>query len=99
MSNDHDGHASVILMAFVLGAVTGAATALLMAPTTGEETRRVLNDKAREGREKAGVAADQGREFVRRQRDHLSTAVDRGREAYQRAREVEGNPEPVEDQG
>ena len=97
MSNDHDGHASVILMAFVLGAITGAATALLMAPTTGEETRRVLNDKAREGREKAGVASEQGREFVRRQRDHLSTAVDRGREAYQRARE--DNAQPAEDQG
>lgn len=97
MSNDHDGHASVILMAFVLGAITGAATALLMAPTTGEEARRVLNDKAREGREKAGVAAEQGREFVRRQRDHLSTAVDRGREAYQSARE--DNAQPAEDRG
>lgn len=87
MSNEHDGHASVILMAFVLGAITGAATALLMAPATGEEARRVLNDRAREGREKAESAAEQGREFVRRQREHLSTAVDRGREAYKRARD------------
>lgn len=97
MSKDDDGHAGAILMAFVLGAITGAATALLMAPTTGEETRRVLNDRAREGREKAEAAAEQGREFVRRQRDQVSTAVDRGREAYKRARE--GNEQPVEDQG
>lgn len=97
MSKDSDGHASVILMAFVLGAITGAATALLMAPTTGEEARKVLNDRARESRDKAEAAAEQGREFVRKQREHLSTAVDRGREAYKRARE--GNEQPVEDQG
>lgn len=94
MSKDHDGHASVILMAFVLGAVAGAAAALLVTPATGEEARRALNEKAREGREKADAAAKQGREFVRRQREHLSAAVDRGREAYQRAREAEPEPAP-----
>ncbi len=30
------------MLAFVLGALTGAAVALLMAPATGEETRRML---------------------------------------------------------
>ena len=58
-------------MAFVLGAVTGAAVALLMAPATGEETRRMLAEKAREGRERANEAARQGREFLNRQRDNL----------------------------
>ena len=95
MSRDHDGHAGVVLMAFVLGAITGAAVALLSTPTSGTDTRRYLGDKAREGREKAEVAAQQGREFVQRQREHLSTAIDRGREAYQRARE----DQPAEDQG
>ena len=89
MARDHDGHAGVILMAFVMGAITGAAAALLAAPAPGTETRRVLNERAREGREKATVAARQGREFVQRQREHLSTAIDRGRDAYQRARESE----------
>ena len=97
MSRDSDGHAAIILMAFVMGAITGAAAALLAAPTSGSETRRVLNEKAREGREKATVAAQQGREFVRRQRDHLSTAVDRGRDAYQRARQ--GEQQPAEEEG
>jgi gas vesicle protein len=36
-----------VVIAFVLGAVTGAAVALLMAPASGEETRRILEDKAR----------------------------------------------------
>jgi gas vesicle protein len=70
----------------VLGAITGAAVALLLAPASGEETRRILGEKAKEGREKASGAARQGKEFLNRQRDTLSTAIDRGREAYNQAR-------------
>ena len=84
MGRDQDGHAGAVLMAFVLGAVSGAAVALLWAPTVGEDTRRLLNEKAREGRERAGDAAREGREFVNRQRDTISTAIDRGRDAYER---------------
>ena len=89
MARDHDGNAGVILMAFIMGAITGAAAALLAAPAAGTETRQVLNERARGGREKAKVAARQGREFVQRQREHLSKAIDRGRDAYQQARESE----------
>ena len=52
MSRDHDGYAGVVLMAFVMGAMTGVAVGLLWTPTTGEERRRFLNERAREGREK-----------------------------------------------
>jgi len=86
MARDHDGDAGTLLMAFVLGAVSGAAMALLWAPGPGEETRRLLNDKAREGRERANDVARQGRDFVDRQRESITTAIDRGREAYQSAR-------------
>ena len=85
MANNDNG-AGTVVVAFVLGALTGAAVALLMAPATGEETRRMLIDKAREGRDKAGDAARQGRELWNRQRENLSNAFDRGREAYQQAR-------------
>ena len=91
MSNDN-GSAPAILMAFVLGAIAGAATALLWAPQSGDETRRLLAEKAREGREKAAEAAHKGREFVDRQREHLTGAIERGKEAYQRAR---GTEEPA----
>ena len=86
-----DGHAGAVLMAFVLGAVSGAAVALLWAPNAGADTRRLLNEKVREGRERATDAARQGREFAARQREHLSTAIDRGREAYQSARDKNGD--------
>lgn len=85
MAKDDSGAGGVIV-AFVLGAITGAAVALLMAPATGEELRRTLGEKAREGREKANEAARQGREMWNRQRDTLSTAFERGRDAYQQAR-------------
>jgi gas vesicle protein len=86
MARDDSGAAGTVVLAFVLGAVTGAAVALLMAPASGEETRRMLADKAREGRDKAGEAALQGRELWDRQRETLGTAFERGREAYQQAR-------------
>jgi gas vesicle protein len=86
MARDDAGAAGTVFVAFVLGAITGAAVALLLAPASGEETRRILAEKAKEGREKANDAARQGKEFLNRQRDTLGTAIDRGREAYNQAR-------------
>ena len=92
MARDEAGAAGTIVVSFVLGAITGAAVALLMAPATGEETRRILGEKAREGRDRANDAARQGREFINRQRDTFSSAVERGREAYNQARTGAGAP-------
>ena len=83
MARDDSG---TVVVAFVLGAIAGAAVALLMAPASGEETRRILAEKAREGRERAEEAARQGRDFLNRQKETLSNAVERGREAYEQAR-------------
>ena len=90
MSRDSNGGGSVML-AFVLGAVAGAAVALLVAPAAGEETREYLGKRAREGRDRAKDAArdagEQGREFYQRQRENVTSAIERGREAFQQARE------------
>jgi gas vesicle protein len=91
MSRDDNG-AGTVIVAFVLGALTGAAVALLLAPASGEETRRLLSEKAKEGRDKASDAARQGREFLNRQRDTLSSAIERGREAYNQARGPQPGP-------
>lgn len=85
MARDDSG-AGTVVVAFVLGALTGAAVALLMAPASGEETRRILAEKAREGRERAEEAARQGRDFLNRQKQTFADAVERGRDAYQQAR-------------
>src|SRR4051812_25605862 len=88
MARDDAGAAGTVIVAFVLGALTGAAVALLVAPATGEETRRTLAEKAREGRQRATEAARQGREFVNRHKDTISTAIERGRDAYEQARDA-----------
>jgi len=86
MAKEEGSGAGSILLAFILGAVSGAAVALLYAPATGRETREFLGDKAREGRERANKAAERGREMINQGRETLTTAIDRGREAYQQAR-------------
>ena len=87
--SDESGNAGRILTAFVLGAVTGAAFALVFAPAAGKETREFLTEKAREGREKATETARQTREVLARQRETLSSAIERGRDAYRDARDKE----------
>ena len=86
MANNDSVGAGGLLVAFIAGAVTGAAVALLFAPASGEETREFLSERAREGRERAAEAARQGREALQRQRDQLANAFERGRDAYQTAR-------------
>jgi gas vesicle protein len=86
MSRDNGAGAGSVMLAFLVGAVAGAAVALLYAPAKGEATREFLGEKAREGRERAAEAAAQGREIMSRGRETVATALERGREAYQKAR-------------
>jgi gas vesicle protein len=73
MSKDNSG---TIMVAFVIGALTGAVAALLFAPASGDETREYLGERAREGKAR-----------LKEQRDSILTAVERGREAFTREHE------------
>jgi len=86
MARDDGGGAGNVLLAFILGAVGGAAVALLYAPASGRETRERLAEKADEARARASDAAARGRDALNQGRDTLTTAIERGREAYQQAR-------------
>jgi len=81
-----ESSASGLLVAFALGAIAGAAVALLYAPAAGDETRRKLTERAREGRERAETMVRESREFINRQRENVASAIDRGREAFDEAR-------------
>ena len=63
MAKDHSG---AIVVAFVAGAVAGAAVALLFAPASGDDTRDYLGRRAREGRSKAVDAFDKARDQYQR---------------------------------
>lgn len=61
MASNENSSGSV-LVAFAVGALAGAVIALMYAPASGEETRRKLAQKAREGRANLAAAVERGRE-------------------------------------
>ena len=89
MARDEGAGAGSVLLAFILGAVSGAAVALLYAPAAGRETREYLGERARDASARAADAAAKGREVVNQGRETLTTAIERGRQAYQQARSNE----------
>jgi len=86
MAKDEGAGAGSVLLAFILGLVSGAAVAMLYAPASGRETREYLGERAREGRERATEIAERGRQALGQGRETLANAIERGREAYQQAR-------------
>jgi len=93
-----ESEAAEKVMYFILGAFAGAVAALLLAPRSGEETRRIIASKAREGadyiasrskqvHEKAAGLVDRGKETIQQQRDQFSAALEAGKQAYREERE------------
>ena len=91
MARDDGAGAGSVLLAFLLGAVSGAVVALLYAPASGRDTREYLGEQAREGRKRAAEAAEKGRQILDESRETLTAAVERGREAYHQARARENS--------
>lgn len=85
MTHQHQGNGgATVLLAFIAGAVAGAAAALLFAPAAGTETRAYVNRRAREARDRAAQAAEHGREAFNRQREQFTTTFERARQGAQR---------------
>ena len=83
ITDEKDTGASTVTLAFLVGALTGAAVALLFAPASGEETREYLGQRAREGRARAREAVEQGRGVSEQPRENLGGAVEPGQEPFQ----------------
>ena len=95
--NEESGTAQKALY-FILGAAIGAVTALLLAPRSGEETRKLIAARAREGAdyvssrtqsvaEKTTAYVDRGKELLQKQRDQIAAALEAGKQAYQEEKE------------
>jgi gas vesicle protein len=79
-----------ISSAFAIGLGVGAIVSMMWAPKSGEQTRALLREKARDGIDEA-VA--QGKKVARRARratdtakEFINQAVDAGQSAYREAR-------------
>ena len=74
------------IIGFALGAIVGSAVALLLAPASGERTRRRLGRAARRMSRDARHTFDDAREAVTGAASELGTdvksAIDAGREAF-----------------
>ncbi len=71
--------------AFILGALVGAVVALLVAPRSGAETRRLLKAKGRDLMSAAGEKAEELRELVSEGYDRSKARVEQTLEAARRA--------------
>jgi gas vesicle protein len=88
MSNDErNAGTSGVVLSFLLGALSGAALAILFAPRSGRETREILGEKLREtaerGRDLGTRAVEKGKEVA----EDASSLVDRGRDVLEKRRD------------
>ena len=102
MANER-GDAAGYLGWFFLGGVIGAATALLLTPKTGRETRELLAERggevarraqtlAQEAQGRAGDWLDKSRELFEEQTQRLLSAFEAGREAMREEIRKEAQP-------
>ena len=84
--------AQTVALAFLGGAVAGVVAGILLAPQSGEETRRALKgyarraeeevlEKAKEARAALDETIERGKHFIAEKRADVEAAVKAGREA------------------
>jgi gas vesicle protein len=83
---------SAVVLAFLGGATAGVVAGLLLAPNSGEETRRALKgyarrteeevlEKAKEARAALDESIERGKQFIAAKAADVEAAVKAGREA------------------
>jgi gas vesicle protein len=92
VSEDNGNAATGVLLGIVIGAAAGAALALLLAPATGEETRRRLGETARKLGTEGKRRFDDLRDAAGDRMSEVKEAVKAGREAYRDARTTQREP-------
>ncbi|MCH2695147.1 MAG: YtxH domain-containing protein [Acidobacteriia bacterium] len=78
---------------FLIGGGIGAVLALIFAPRTGQETRKIISEKTSDSREKLSSATrtasskvldyiDKSKELIDNQTSQISSAIDADKEGY-----------------
>ena len=97
-----------ILLAFLAGSVAGAVAALLLAPSSGAETRKKIKATSLDAKDKALEKVDsvkseaahlveRGKEKVEGVKSQIQSAVEAGKEAYAKKRNKLTSEEETED--
>ncbi len=86
-SEEHSAGTSGVRLSFLLGALSGAALAILFAPRSGRETREILGEKLRETAERSRRLGEQAIEKGREMAEDASGYLDRQREALEKRRD------------
>ena len=98
MATEDNGYpAGAVGFAFLVGAVIGMGAALLLAPQSGAETRKLLKtyaekaeeemrEKSKEARATLDTAIGQGRQFINEKKSVLAAAFEAGKEAMKKER-------------
>jgi gas vesicle protein len=88
MSNDdRSGGTAGVVLSFMVGALSGAALAILFAPRSGRETREMLGEKLRETTERGRNVGEQALQKGREAAEDAARYMDRQRDALERRRE------------
>lgn len=86
-SDDNNTGTSGVILSFMLGALSGAALAILFAPRSGRETREILGEKLRETADRGRRLGEQALEKGREAAEDATGYLDRQREALERRRD------------
>ena len=98
MKEEYGYSSGSMLLSFLLGGVVGAGIALLLAPQSGEETRRKIKSLAEDVRDKTtdyideakgtvNTYVDKSKGFYEEKKSLVTSAIDAGKEAYEKEKE------------
>jgi gas vesicle protein len=85
--DDRSGGTPGVILSFLVGALSGAALAMLFAPRSGRETRELLGEKLRETSDRSRRAGEQALERGRETAEDAARYVERQREALEKRRD------------
>ncbi len=84
MSEDNGNNASPVggyLTAVAIGALVGAGIALLYAPCSGKETRKLLKRRAGQLKNRAADIVEDAKETIQHAKEEIAGALETGKEA------------------